>query len=138
LLKAVIDTNLWISSLIGTGPPRKIKDCLQAQMFQAVYAVELFDELIDVLARPKFALKIQATEISKLLQLIEEVAILVKLDNIPSISCDPKDDIFLACAAVSKSDYIVSGDPDLLDLVEHGKTKIINPAQFLQILNQQK
>jgi len=138
LLKAVIDTNLWISSLIGTGPPKKIKDCLQAKMFQAVYAVELFDELIDVLSRPKFALKIQATEVSKLLQLIEEVAILVKLDTIPSISRDPKDDMFLACAAVSKSDYIVSGDPDLLDLVEHGKTKIVNPAQFLQILNEQK
>jgi putative PIN family toxin of toxin-antitoxin system len=138
LLKAVIDTNLWIGSLIGTGPPKKIKDCLQAQMFQAVYAVELFDELLDVLARPKFALKIQATEASKLLQLIEEVAIFVKLDTIPSISCDPKDDMFLACAAISNSDYLVSGDPDLLDLIEYGKTKIVNPAQFLQILTQKK
>lgn len=138
MLKAVIDTNIWLSALIGTGPPRKIKDCLQARLFQVVYAPELFSELVDVLSRPKYAATIQPTEAFKLIQLIEEVAILVKLDHIPQVSRDPKDDIFLACAAVSDSDYLVSGDSDLLDLQTHGRTQIVRPAKFLSILEQQE
>jgi putative PIN family toxin of toxin-antitoxin system len=134
LLKAVIDTNVWISALIGRGYPKKIKDCLNARLFQAVYAQELFAELVEVLSRPKHAAKIQATEIYKLLQLIEEVAILVELSQIENINRDVKDNMFLACAAVSDSDYIVSGDPDLVDLVCYKNTKIVTPAQFVTIL----
>ncbi len=136
MLKAVIDTNIWLSALIGTGPPRKIKDYLQARLFQAVHSPELFKELVDVLSRPKYASKIQATEAYKLIQLIEEVAILVKLHHIPQVSRDPKDDIFLACAAISDSNYLVSGDSDLLDLQTHGRTHIVRPAEFLSILEQ--
>jgi len=138
LLKAVIDTNIWLSALIGTGPPRKIKDCLQARVFQVVFAQELFDELVDVLSRPKYVTKLPPAEVYKLIQLIEEVAIMVKLDQVPPVSRDPKDDIFLACAAVSDSDYLVSGDSDLLDLLTHGRTKIARAAEFLSILEQQE
>ena len=137
MLKAVIDTNVWISALIGTGSSKKIKDCLQARLFQAVYAQELFKELVDVLSRPKYATKIQATEVYKLLRLIEEVAILVELSQIHRISRDPKDDMFLACAAISGSDYIVSSDLDLLDLKSHQDTQIVTPAKFLAILQPQ-
>jgi uncharacterized protein len=138
LLKAVIDTNIWLSALIGTGPPRKIKDCLQARLFQVIYAQELFDELVDVLSRPKYATKLPPAEVYKLIQLIEEVAIMVKLDQVPTVSRDPKDDMFLACAAVSDSDYLVSGDSDLLDLLTHGRTKIVRAAEFISILEEQK
>jgi putative PIN family toxin of toxin-antitoxin system len=93
---------------------------------------------VDVLSRPKYVTKIPPAEVYKLLQLIEEVAIMVKLDQVPPISRDPKDDMFLACAAVSDSDYLVSGDSDLLDLLTHGRTKIIRPAEFLSILEQQQ
>lgn len=137
MLKAVIDTNVWISALIGTGPSKKIKDCLQAHLFQAVYAQELFRELVDVLSRPKYATKIQATEVYKLLQLIEEVAFLVELSHIHRISRDPNDDMFLACAAASNSDYIVSNDLDLLDLKSNKNTQIVTPYQFLTILQTQ-
>ena len=92
---------------------------------------------MDLLSRPKYAAKIQPAEAFKLMQLIEEIAILVKLDYIPQVSRDPKDDMFLACAAVSDSDYLVSGDLDLLELQTHGRTQIVRPAEFLSILEQQ-
>jgi predicted nucleic acid-binding protein len=58
----------------------------------------------------------------------------VKLDHIPPVSRDPKLDMFLTCAAVSDSDYLVSGDSDLLDLQTHGRTKMVRSAEFLAVL----
>ena len=58
MLKAVIDTNVWISVLLGAGAPKKLKDFADQKHFQPFYAVELLDELVEVLARPKFARKI--------------------------------------------------------------------------------
>lgn len=46
--------------------------------------------------------------------------------------------MFLACAVVSDSDYLVSGDSDLLDLQTHARTQIIRPVEFLSILEQQR
>ncbi|MBP9093697.1 putative toxin-antitoxin system toxin component, PIN family [bacterium] len=37
----------------------------------------------------------------------------VLLTDILQVSRDPKDDMFLACAVISDSDYLVSGDSDL-------------------------
>jgi len=138
LLKAVIDTNIWISALIGSGSPRQIKDLLQARLFRPVYAEELFNELVDVLTRPKYASMIQPAEIYKLLHLIEEVAVVVKLGAVPSISRDPKDDVFLACALASHSDFLVTGDDDLLVLGEYHGTKIVTASQFLAVLLRDK
>jgi predicted nucleic acid-binding protein len=57
-----------------------------------------------------------------------------KLEDIPSISRDPKDDIFLACAKAAKALYLVSEDNDLLVLKQYEDTAIVNAAQFLAML----
>ena len=66
------------------------------------------------------------------LSLIEEAASEI---NKPSIlierTCrDADDDNILQCALASKSEYLVTGDDDLLILHKYGKTKIIKPRQF--------
>ena len=64
---------------------------------------------------------------------LKKVAILVRLDVIP-ISRDPKDDVFLACALASRSDFLITGDDDLLVLGEYYGTDIVTPSRFLEIL----
>jgi putative PIN family toxin of toxin-antitoxin system len=46
---------------------------------------------------------------------------LVEVADVPPVSRNPKDDIFLATAVVGEADYVVSEDYDLLDLA--GSTK---------------
>ena len=46
------------------------------------------------------------------------------------ISRDKDDDKFIECAIDSKSLYIVSGDKDLLDIVEYKNIKIITAKDF--------
>jgi hypothetical protein len=134
VLKAVIDTNVWISSLLGTGNPKRIIDAIRSGTLQAVYSKSLFAELLDVLSRPRFASKFTQLDAASLVRLIQQSALLVEVPHVESISRDPKDDQVLACARVAFADFLVTGDEDLLCLGSHGQTRIVTPADFVDVL----
>lgn len=46
---------------------------------------------------------------------------------------DPKDEHIVAAALTSGSDYIITGDRDLLELEQIDQVIIINAAEFLQL-----
>jgi predicted nucleic acid-binding protein len=108
VLKAVVDSNVFISALLSSA------------------------------GKPRLAAKVTPVQVNRLIDLLERKGILTEPEQIPPVSRDPKDDVFLACAAVSDSDYLVSADKDLLDLQTHGRTQIVRPAEFLSILEQQQ
>jgi predicted nucleic acid-binding protein len=47
------------------------------------------------------------------------------------IKDDPDDDRILECAANSGSDYIITGDKDLLRLGQYDSIRILNVSDFL-------
>jgi putative PIN family toxin of toxin-antitoxin system len=139
LSKVVIDTNVWISALLHPlGNPRKIADLFEEDAFLLFCSQELIDELVDVVHRPRIATRINQDQADRLTDFIKTTATFVKLKNIHSVSPDPKDDMFLACAATGQCDFLVTGNrKDLLDLGSYKQTKIVNPAQFFQIIKRQ-
>ena len=44
---------------------------------------------------------------------------------------DPDDDLFVTAAVEGQADYIVSGDPHLLDLGEYLGVKIVSPRELV-------
>ncbi len=46
--------------------------------------------------------------------------------------CDFKDNFLLSLAVESKSDYLVTGDSDLLTIKKIKKTKILNWTDFIK------
>lgn len=133
-IKAVIDTNVWISSLLASGPPRAIVQALARNEFTLITADELVDEFVRVASREKFAALITKENAEVLLLMIEEKAIYTNVSAVPALSRDPKDDVYLACAKAANADYLVTGDRDLLVLKEHSGTRIVTPAEFLDVL----
>ena len=61
--------------------------------------------------------------------------LILRVTNIPSVSCDVKDDKFLATVAISQADYLVTEDNDLLNIKEHRGARIVTAAEFLRILD---
>jgi uncharacterized protein len=56
------------------------------------------------------------------------------LEEIAAYSRDPKDDYLVAYGVVNEADYLITGDLDLLVLGQVGDLQIVNPAQFIAVL----
>ncbi|MBD3589429.1 putative toxin-antitoxin system toxin component, PIN family [Bacteroides sp. GM023] len=128
-IKVIVDTNLWISFLIG----RKLS-CLLSLLshpnFELVVSQELLDEIREVSSRPKLMKYFSQEQIALLLDFMSEETQSYQLENIMPRCRDPKDDYLLELAIVSKADYLVTGDKDLLDLDKIGSCQIVSAIEF--------
>lgn len=61
-------------------------------------------------------------------------ALLTEPIEVPRVARDPDDDYVLATAIAGPAEVIVTGDTDLLELVEHRGVRIVTPRQFLDEL----
>ena len=54
------------------------------------------------------------------------------------VATHPEDDLILSTAIVSKADYLVTSDRQLLALGEYEGVRIITPRDFLTVLNERE
>lgn len=128
--RIIIDTNLWVSFLISKDYS-KLDEIIFVQKVSLVFSQELLDEFLEVANRPKFRRFFAAKDIEEILETIDEYADFVKVKSKIELCRDPKDNFLLSLSADGKADYFLTGDKDLLDLVNFGKTEILTISQFL-------
>lgn len=137
--RAVLDTNVLVSGLIGEhGPPRQLIDAWLEGRYTLVSSLYQAEELNHVLSYPRIAsrLRLEETELGLILAaLLSEAEVTPGLLQLSGVTRDPKDDPLVACAVEGKADYLVSGDRDLLDLGEYEGIRIVSPSRFAGILN---
>ena len=135
LIKAVIDTNIFISGLIKSPSCREIIRALEQDKFVVVISPEIISELIGVINRPKFKGIINQKVASKIVYALKSQALLVKPSvKIDVIKADPDDNMFLEAAITAKANVIVSMDRHLLALTTFRNIPIILPEEFLRRL----
>ena len=137
-MRVVFDTNLLVSYLLSHRPPiaTLIEVHLAQEDFVLLTALPLLVELERVLGYPKLQRYYTQDEKQRFLALVSALSKVVDVpEAIPAISRDPDDDWVIACGVVGKANFIVSGDNDLVELVNVGEMRIVTPAQFLNILN---
>ncbi|MSO82348.1 MAG: hypothetical protein EXQ53_03490 [Acidobacteria bacterium] len=54
--------------------------------------------------------------------------------DLTPLSEDPDDDKYAAAAIAGRASFVVSGDSDLLSILEHEGVRIVNPRAFLELL----
>lgn len=136
-MRVVIDTNVLVSAIIRPqGTTGQVLRQLQARRFDLLMSRITFDELVDVLFRPRLRAKYQLadTTLRPVLRLIYLRSVILQPNEKVTACRDPKDDIYLELAIAGKADYIVTGDADLLVLHPFRGIPIIVPATFLTIL----
>lgn len=133
MLRAVLDTNTFVSAVIAKGNESELLLAAHRGDFKLVTSLEILKEFKDVISRPKFSFsKKQINDIT--LHIIETAEIVqpnIKLDIIKE---DPDDNKVIECAVFSKADFIVSGDKHLLKLKRAGGIAIIRSAELLNQL----
>ena len=124
-MRVVLDTNVVVSALVfGGGAAGRMRTAWQAGAFMPLVSTPTAQELVRVLAYPKF--RLSAGDREELLADYLPYTTTVRIpDPPPSVpECrDPFDVMFLELALVGKAKILVSGDRDLLALT--GQTKFL-------------
>lgn len=129
--KIVVDTNVFISALLGSKSCQQIYEFLKEDKIQLVISENLLTELKNTLILLKF--NFTKEEINELIEHILQKALKVKpIVNI-NICRDAKDNTVLECAVAGLADFIVTRDKDLLTIKSFKKISIVTPFEFLKI-----
>ncbi len=129
-MKVVLDTNVLISGIYFGGIPGKILEAWDARRFQLLVSTEILQEYLNVVER--LADQCAGVEYESVLGLIIQNAELVQPSDLPeSVSTDPDDDKFLACALAGDATTIVSGDSDLLKVSGYCGITVLTPKAFV-------
>ena len=138
MLKAVIDTNQFVSAMISAhGPSAQLLEAWRRHQFILITAEEIIQEVHKVLHYPRISRKYHLTsqDIDVFISLLEHEAIVLRhLPKLKVIKEDPDDDKILACAVCAEADYIISGDSHLLDLQSFQNISIVKVRDFLKFI----
>ena len=128
--KAVIDTNVFISSFFG-GIPREIIDLWKEGRIIICLSQAIIEEYVKVLNR----LGIGDVEIKKLISLFSEGYNSIFTTSTPKLDIvkdDPDDNKFIECAVALDCNIIISGDKHLLNIKKYFDIEIFSPRAFVE------
>lgn len=138
--RSVVDSNIFVSATISpVGLPRKLLTAWFEQRFRLLLSDRQRAELMDVFARPSLARRFRVLP-QDLERLVLDLDAAERVDLLPVLPVsvrDPKDEHILAAALAGESDYLVTGDQDLLVLAGDprlGSLQIVTGAAFHAIL----
>lgn len=137
-MRIVLDTNVWLSAIFWEGEANKIIVVCERNKVEIIITEDILSEIVGILNKEaKFQRFIENKNqnIEDLIRSILSIATLIetkiKLDIIKE---DPKDNIILEAALDGKSDYIISYDKHILNMLEFRKIRILKPDEFLKLI----
>ncbi len=141
-IRAVVDTNLFISGIFGKDSPAgRLQDLWINQKFELATSLEIMKEVSQVLCYPKIRQGFHPRDeiLKRFFRLVFRKAIMTKdTYTTDRITDDPSDNKFLACALESGADFIISGDRHLRNLKQFHGIKIVDAKTFVEMIVQEK
>jgi uncharacterized protein len=139
-MKVLIDTNVFLSYLLASDASRTItsvvRRCFEQEEIDLLVPSQQIQELAETVAAKRYFRGHIPQEIIH--YFIEQLTAFSQLppplEEIAAYSRDPKDDYLVAYGVVNEADYLITGDLDLLVLGQVGDLQIVNPAQFIAVL----
>lgn len=133
-MKIILDTNVFFSAFFYDNKILELVDQVYRE-HQVFVSDEILLELENKLFSPK-AKKLKPNynleETEAFLGKIKQESFLIKPSMVVEICRDPLDNMFLEIAQTIEAAYIITGDKDLLSLLNHKNTQIIKPNQFYE------
>lgn len=131
--KVIVDTNIWISFLIGKNL-KGLQEYIDSQTIIIVTCNEQIQELTEVFKKSKIKKYFTLQQIREFFELLEESSVNVVLKTKTELCRDLKDNYLLSLAIDSDADFLITGDNDLLILTSVENTKIIKFIDFEKII----
>lgn len=115
-IKVVIDTNIWVSSLLNpSGFPARLRKFFEEGTLHVIISEPILEEIAEVLNRPRIKDKygISETDIKELLTLIEERSEHVLLSGNITICRDSDDNFVIETAIRGQAAFLITRDDDI-------------------------
>ncbi len=133
-MKAVLDTNVFLSGIHWTGASHKVL----REWFKGTFTLVSSPQINEELFRQLRDFKIQMP-IEEILwwerYIIEKSVLVIPTRKIELVKKYPDDSKFIETAVEGNADYIVTQDKHLLEFRVYGCIQIVIPKKFLEILN---
>lgn len=132
MIKAVLDTNVYISAIVFGGRPMEILRLAKEKKIKIFISEHITGEIARVL-KEKF--KWQDRDIDRALRRTRRASTSVfPREHLSIIKKKRSDNRILECALEGEAHFIVSGDKKhILPLKNFRGIKILSPAEFLEI-----
>jgi putative PIN family toxin of toxin-antitoxin system len=132
MVRAVLDTNVFVSALFWKDAPYRILRKGFRGTFLILISPDILEEISRVLRR---RFEFPSEDTNAFLEIIAVNAhIVIPTMKLRIVKKDPSDDKIIECAVVGGGQYIVTGDRHLLDLKKYQKVEIVTPQEFLKKL----
>ncbi len=128
-IKVIIDTNLWISFLIGK-KLQILKRLIVNDEITIIICDQLIEEIVRVAARPRLQKYFQKRKVDELVDFLRLIRVHIKIKSVVNICRDEKDNFLFSLAEDSSADLIITGDHDVLSVEKYKNTEIINYKEF--------
>ena len=137
-MKLVLDANIFVSAFLYGGNPNEIVKRVSRGWDTLFISDKILAEANSVFRKRKFHLTEE--KIEYYIRRIKEIGIKIKVtasERVTTGGCrDKTDDRYLECAVAANADYVISDDIHLRELKEYRGIKIVNPAEYLEIVNE--
>lgn len=141
MIRVVLDANVFVSAVLSsTGNPARIIELVKEGRIKLLVSPEILIEVGAVLLYPRLR-KLHRRSERWVKEFLQELSGTAELTPgtllVDAIKDDPSDNIYLACAVEGKADFIVSGDHHLKELKTFQGIRIVDPASFMQLIEQE-
>jgi uncharacterized protein len=130
-MKIVIDTNLYISALIGKSVQHQLQHILQNPEILIITSAVLFEELEDKIQNEKFRKYFHEPLALNFISFLKIRSTPVYSTSVTSICRDTKDNYLLSLAKDAGANFLLTGDKDLLVLLTFETTTICTLSDFI-------
>ncbi len=89
MLRAVIDTNVFITALLHGKAPRRVYEAFLNGDMVCIVSDEMLAELLDVLSRPEFRRSIPSADITDLVNALRRDALMIRPTSTVRVCRDP-------------------------------------------------
>ena len=132
MLTVTLDTNIYISALEFGGTPLRLLHMAVEGEIEIAISQPIVDETRRIL-RDKFGWS-QARLDDVEAWLSSYTRLVAPRKTLDVVKHDPPDNRILECAVEAGSQYVVSGDNDLLRVGKYGGTQVVKLADFLTLM----
>jgi uncharacterized protein len=129
--RIIIDTSWWIS-MIASKQSSGLPSILINENYRVCFSAELKEEIFIALAYTRIAKRINEPNMKLVIDFITNSALHIDVTSDVTVCRDPKDNFLLSLAKDASASYLITKDPDLLDLRQFEHTIICTLSDFIK------